>query len=172
MKNTVLRVVHGVCLLVFFCSPLRANAPVIDMAHILETVHNGYQMYQSVLNSIKQVEYAYVTTQAQLKQLQQLDMSEIKSFSDAVSYVDKQIDFVRKTENRFKAISVEVGGKKVPISQFYRLPGEAIDMVENDMTSDMSDWEKQERGVTMVLILLTMHMRLHGKAELMRQQSK
>ncbi|MCD1654499.1 hypothetical protein K7J14_07245 [Treponema zuelzerae] len=112
MKNTVLRVVHGVCLLVFFCSPLRANAPVIDMAHILETVHNGYQMYQSVLNSIKQVEYAYVTTQAQLKQLQQLDMSEIKSFSDAVSYVDKQIDFVRKTENRFKAISVEVVGRK------------------------------------------------------------
>ncbi|MCD1653526.1 hypothetical protein K7J14_02285 [Treponema zuelzerae] len=123
--------------------PVRAQgAPVIDAAHILETIHNGYQMYQSVLNSIKQVEYAYVTTQAQLKQLQQLDMSEIKSFSDAVSYVDKQIDFVRKTENRFKAISVEVGGKKVPISQFYRLPGEAIDMVVNDMTSDMSDWEK------------------------------
>ncbi len=130
-------------LLVFAVMPVSAQgAPVIDAAHILESIHNGYQMYQSVMNSIKQLEYAYVSTQAQLKQLQQLDMTKIRSFTDAVSYVDKQIDFVRRTENRFKAISVEVGGKQVPLSQFYRLPGEATDMIVHDMTADMSDWEK------------------------------
>jgi conjugal transfer/entry exclusion protein len=116
--------------------------PVIDAAHILESIHNGYQMYQSVMNSIKQLEYAYVSTQAQLKQLQQLDMNKIRSFTDAVSYVDKHIDFVRRTENRFKAITVTVGGKQVPISQFYRLPGEAAEMIVHDLTADMSDWEK------------------------------
>ncbi len=116
--------------------------PVVDAPHILETIHNGYQMYQSLQNSIKDLEYAYVSTQAQLTQLQQLDMNKIRSFTDAVSFVDKQIDFVRRTENRFKAISVSVGGKNVPISQFYRLPGEASDMIVHDMTSDMSDYEK------------------------------
>ncbi|HHT04588.1 MAG TPA: hypothetical protein GX005_09765 [Bacteroidales bacterium] len=115
---------------------------VIDAPHILETVWNGYQLYQSVLNSIKQIEYAYITTQTQLKSIQKLDMNDIRSFTDAVSLVDKQINFVRTTENRFKNISVSVGGKRVPLSQFYRLPGESVDMIVHDMTAEMSDWEK------------------------------
>ncbi len=140
--------IKKLCLLVALLCSFRSissfaqGTPVIDTAHILETIHNGYQMYQSVMNSIKQLEYAYVSTQAQLKQLQQMDMSKVRSFSDAVSYVDKHIDFLRRTENRFKAISVSVGNKRVPISQFYRLPGEAVNMIEHDMTKDMSDWEK------------------------------
>ena len=131
----------------FFCIalgqlPLCAQLATFDVANVLETIHNGYLMYQSVQNSIKDLEYAYQTTQAQLKQLQQLDMNKIRSFSDAVSFVDKQIDFVRKTENRFKSISVSVGGKSIPLTQFYRVPGEAVEMVVNDMTRNMSDWEK------------------------------
>lgn len=147
MRNTRTKWILFFVCIVFNCilisTPVIAQVvPVIDPAHILETIHNGYQTYQSVLNSIKQLEYAYVSTQAQLKQLQQLDMNKIRSFTDAVSYVDKQIDFVRKTENRFKMITVSVGGKNVPITQFYRLPGEAVDMIVHDLTADMSDWEK------------------------------
>ena len=141
MRVKIIRV-HLLLTLLFGIAPLHAQMAVIDAPHILETIYNGYQLYQSVLNSLKQIEYAYQSTQAQLKQLQQLDMTKIDSFTDAVSFVDKQIDFVRRTENRFKSISVSVGGKSVPITQFYRLPGDAVDMIERDMTSDMSEWEK------------------------------
>lgn len=131
------------CMCIVFSSvPAVAQMAVFDAPHILETIHNGYQAYQSVLNSIQALEYAYVSTQAQLMQLQQLDMNKIRSFTDAVSFVDKQIDFVRRTENRFKNISVSVGGTNVPLSQFYRLPGAATEMIERDMTANMSDWEK------------------------------
>lgn len=135
----------GICFSVMFLFvfvPVSSQMAVVDFPHILETIHNGYQMYQSVQNSIKQLEYAYQQTQAQLKQLQQLDFSQIQNFDDAVRLVDKQIDFVRTTENRFKSISVNVGGKNIPLTQFYRLPEEAVDMVINDLTKEMSEWEK------------------------------
>ncbi len=122
--------------------PVEAQMPVFDAPHILETIYNGYQMYQSVQNSLKNLEYAYQTTQAQLKQLQQLRIDDIASFQDAVSFVDAQVDFVRQTENRFKSIGVNVGGKNVPLTQFYRVPFEAYNMVKDDMTANMSDWEK------------------------------
>jgi hypothetical protein len=122
----------------------QALAPVIDPAHILETIHNGYLMYQSVLNSIQQLEYAYETTQAQLKEIQQLDYTKIKSFTDAVSFVDEQLSFVRQTEQRFKSVGITVGGTTIPLTQFYRVPGEAVDMVVNDMTRNMSDYEKAQ----------------------------
>lgn len=115
---------------------------VVDAPHILETIWNGYQLYQSILNSIQQLEYAYITTQTQLKSIQQMNLKDIRSFTDAVSLIDKQINFVRTTENRFKNIGVSVGGKKVPLSQFYRIPGESVDMIVHDMTAEMSDWEK------------------------------
>jgi len=122
--------------------PVSAQQAVVDFPHILETIHNGYLMYQSILNSIQQLDYAYQTTQMQLQQLQQLKVEDIQSFTDAVSFVDKQISFVRRTENRFKSIGVTVGGKTIPLTQFYRIPGEAEQMVINDMTQPMSDWEK------------------------------
>lgn len=122
--------------------PVEAQMPVFDAPHILETIYNGYQLYQDVQNSLKSLEYAYQTTQAQLKQLQQLRIDDIASFQDAVSFVDSQVDFVRQTENRFKSIGVNVGGKNVPLTQFYRVPFEAYNMVKDDMTANMSEWDK------------------------------
>lgn len=142
-----MRKIIRICLLILFSSFLipvgsQAALPVFDLPHILETIYNGYQMYQSLQSSIKQLEYAYIQTQTQLKQLQQLDISSITNFREAVSLVDQQIDFVRKAENRFKSISVRVGETSVPLSQFYRIPGEAEEMVIADMTRNMSEWEK------------------------------
>lgn len=146
MKNWFVRSHRGLLvsllLLVSGTLPVSAFMPVIDAPHILETIHNGYLTYQSVQNTLQQLEYAYQTTQAQLIQLQKLDMSNISSFTDAVSFVDKQLSFVRRTEDRFKRIGVNVGGKNVPLSQFYRLPGSAVDMIKNDLTANMSDREK------------------------------
>ena len=34
-----------------------ADFPVIDIVHILETIHVGLQTYQQVQNTIKQLEY-------------------------------------------------------------------------------------------------------------------
>jgi hypothetical protein len=143
LSNRLVRtfVISSLCL-VLGTFPVEAQMAVIDAAHILETIHNGYELYQSVLNSLQQLQYAYTSTQAQLQQIQQMDFTKIQSFTDAVSMVNKEIDFVRTTENRFKNISVSVGGKNVPISQFYRVPGDAVDMIVNDMTANMSDYDK------------------------------
>lgn len=141
-KITIRKIPLIIMFLVCLSFPGQSQVAVMDAPHILETIWNGYQLYQSVLNSIQQLEYAYITTQTQLKSIQQMNLSDIRSFTDAVSLVDKQINFVRTTENRFKNISVSVGGKRVPLSQFYRIPGESVDMIVNDMTAEMSDWEK------------------------------
>ena len=141
-KITIRKLTMIIMLILSFPGQTLPIQPVIDSPHILETIWNGYKLYQSVLNSIQQLEYAYITTQTQLKSIQQMDLEDIRSFTDAVSLVDKQINFVRTTENRFKNISVSVGGKRVPLSQFYRIPGESVDMIVHDMTAEMSDWEK------------------------------
>jgi len=123
-------------------TPLFAQLATFDVANLLETIHNGYLTYQSVLNSIEQIKYAYESTQIQLQQIQQLKIEDIQSFTDAVNYVDKQVDFVRQTENRFKSISMNVGGTNIPLTEFYKAPGAAYDMVKDNMTAKMSDWEK------------------------------
>lgn len=125
---------------------ITAQAAVIDVPHIVETVHNGYKLYQSVENAIEQTKYAYETAKAQIDNMRMLDLSNLEPWQwpqAAVSWADQQIDFVRRTENQLKSIGVTVNGKKIPLSQIYRLPGEALDGLVDDLTRDMSEWEKQ-----------------------------
>lgn len=116
--------------------------PVIDVSNLLETIYNGYQMYQQVQTSIQQLQYAYESTKAQLQQLQQLDYSSIGSFTDAVSVVDKHLSFLRRTEDRFKYMRIRIGDGSYSLAELYKIPGNAFNELADDLTREMTDYEK------------------------------
>lgn len=117
-------------------------ALVVDIPHILESIHNGYQMYQQVMNTIKQIEYQYEQTKAQLQQLQNFDISSIDSFTDAVSFVDRNLTFMRNTENNLKNFRVNIGDGSYDLLSLYKIPGGIFDEQVDLWTTEMSEEEK------------------------------
>lgn len=131
---------------------MQAQMLTLDLPHILETIHNGYLTYQSVMSLQQQLTYAYESAQNQLKQLQELDWNNIQSFEQGMSYVDQSLSFIRETENKFKSVSVDVGGTRIPLNELYKTPMTAYEMVKTNLTSNLSNWDKamiyQRYGLT------------------------
>lgn len=116
--------------------------PVIDAAHILESIYNGYQIYQSVQNTLQQLRYTYESVKAQIQMLQRFDYSSIGSFTQAVSFVDRQLSFFRNTENRLKNMRVRVGNKNYDLLSIYEVPGAATEKLWGDLTREMTVEER------------------------------
>jgi hypothetical protein len=116
--------------------------PVIDVAHILESIYNGYQIYQNVQNTLQGLVYSYESMKAHIQQLQSFDYSSLDSFTDVVKFADRQLSFVRNTENRLNNMRVWVRGKAVPLKEIYKLP-EVIEESEREFwTREMTEAEK------------------------------
>jgi hypothetical protein len=113
------------------------GVPVIDAAHILETVWNGFQIYQGVQNAIQTLRYTYESVQNQIRMLQRFDYTNIDSFVDTVRFADRQINFARITENRLKNIRVRIDGKNYHLDEAFLIPGAVTAKVAEDMTADM-----------------------------------
>ena len=116
--------------------------PVIDIAHILETIHIGMQQYQQVQNTIKQLEYQYRQTKMQLQNLQTMDFSNINSITDAVSFVDKNLTFLRTTENRLKNTRVQIGKGSYDLASMYKTPDGVFREMSDLWTRDLTKEEK------------------------------
>jgi hypothetical protein len=129
-------------LVVITALPVPAQMAVIDPAHILETVWNGYQIYQSLQNAIQTLRYTYESVQNQVKMLQSYDFSNINGFVSAVRFADRQLNFARTTENRLRNIRVRVGGKNYNLAQAYELPEAVTESIKEDMTQDMTPEER------------------------------
>lgn len=130
------------CCFIHIASLSAQGQPVIDIAHILETIHMAHQTYQQVQNTIKQLEYQYQQTKMQLQNLQAMDFSDINSIRDAVSYVDKNLTFLRTTENRLKNTRVRIGKGSYDLASLYKIPGGMFDEVTDLWTRELSDNEK------------------------------
>lgn len=96
--------------------------PVIDVAHILESIYNGYQIYQNVQNTLQGLVYSYESMKAHLQQLKEFDYESLDSFRDIVRFVDRQLSYVRNMENRLNNMRVTVDGKTIPLKRIYELP--------------------------------------------------
>jgi hypothetical protein len=118
------------------------GAPVIDVSHILESIYNGYQIYQNVQNTLQSLVYTYESMKAHLQQLKEFDYSSLDSFRDVVTFVDRQLNFMRVTENRLNSMHVTVGGKSIPLKNIYELPGEIVEQQTDLWTREMSEDEK------------------------------
>jgi hypothetical protein len=118
------------------------GTPVIDAAHILESIYNGYQIYQQVQNTLQGLVYSYESMKAHLQQLERFDYSSINSFTDAVKFADRQLTFVRTTENRLNNMRVRVGGKSIPLKELYMLPVEIERQQREFWMRDMTAEEK------------------------------
>jgi conjugal transfer/entry exclusion protein len=116
--------------------------PVIDVAHILESIYNGYQIYQNVQNTLQGLVYTYESMKAHLQQLKEFDYDSLDSFRDVVSFVDRQLSFVRRTENRLNNMRVTVGGESIPLKSIYELPGVIAEQQEEFWTHKMNPDEK------------------------------
>jgi hypothetical protein len=116
--------------------------PVIDVAHILESIYIGYQIYQNVQNTLQGLVYTYESMKAQLQQLKEFDYGSLDSFTDTVRFVDRQLSFMRNTENRLNNMRVRVGGTAVPLKRIYELPEVIIEQQEEFWTREMSPEEK------------------------------
>lgn len=116
--------------------------PVIDIAHILETIQVATQTYQQVQNTIKQLEYQYQQTQMQLQNLQSFDFSSIDSITDAVSFVDKNLSFLRNTENRLKNMRVQIGKGSYDLASLYKSPDGVFNEMSDLWTRDLTKEEK------------------------------
>jgi hypothetical protein len=112
------------------------------MAHILETVYNGYQIYQDVQNTLQGLIYTYETMKAQLQQIRKFDYSSLNSFTDIVRFVDRQLTFARQTENRLNNMRVRVGGKSIPLKSMYELPGAIVESEKEFWAREMTEQEK------------------------------
>lgn len=123
-------------------STAKANLPVIDIPHILETIYNGYQMYQQVQNTIQQIQYQYESTKAQLQNLTSFDFSSIENFKDAMSFVDENLSFIRNTEDALKNMKVTIGNSSYDLSSLYKIPGGVFDELTDLWTREMTDAEK------------------------------
>jgi len=119
-----------------------ATVFVNDFMHMLETIHNGFQIYQQIQNEIKQLEYQYESTKAQLKSLQQLDPSEIDSFSDAVEMVDDNLTFLRNTEQTLTSYQITMGNGSYSLADIYKIPGGVYSEINDSLTSNLSDEDK------------------------------
>ena len=119
-----------------------ADFPVIDIVHILETIHVGLQTYQQVQNTIKQLEYQYRQTQMQLQNLQAMDFGDIDGVTDAIGYIDRNLSFLRNTENRLKNIRIQAGKNSYNLASMYRTPGGMFDEMADLWTRELSDYEK------------------------------
>ncbi len=139
MKKIILILILGFN---FLANIVCQGTPVIDIAHILETIRNGAQVYQQVQTGIQQMQYQYQSMKAQLKALQQLDPSKIQSFSDAVSMVDKNLTFLRNTENNIKNMRIKVGENNYSLFDLYKAPGGVFSQMTDLWTREMSDAEK------------------------------
>ena len=126
----------------FFTRVTAQGWPVIDIAHILETIHLGLQTYQQVQNTIKQLEYQYRQTQMQLQNLQAMDFGGIDGVTDAIGYIDKNLSFLRNTENRLKNIRVQAGKNSYNLASMYKTPGGMFDEMIDLWTRELSDYEK------------------------------
>jgi ABC-type phosphate transport system auxiliary subunit len=119
--------------------------PVIDVAHILESIYNGYQIYQNVQNTLQQLVYSYESMKAHLQQLKTFDYHSLNSFTDAVRFADRQLNYVRNMENRFSNMRVPVGRKSVPLKRIYELPEAAEEMISEEIdfwSREMTEAEK------------------------------
>lgn len=132
----------GVLILTVACLFSQAQL-TMDIPHIIETVRNGYQMYEQVQTMIKQLEYQYESTKAQLKSIQQLDPSDISSFRDAVKYVDKNLTFLRNTENNLRNIRISMGNNSYSLFDLYKAPGGVWDKMTDLWTREMTQSEKE-----------------------------
>jgi hypothetical protein len=145
MKTSFVKTVLLIMVLLTGVNILPAAAqgyPVIDMAHILESIYNGYQIYQNVQNTLQGLIYSYESTKAQLQQLKNFDYSSINSFTDMVRFVDRQLTFMRQTEYRLNNMRVRVGGKAIPLKSMYELPGAIYESQRDLWTREMTDAEK------------------------------
>ena len=116
--------------------------PVIDIAHILETIHVASQTYQQVQNTIKQLEYQYQQSKMQLQNLQKMDFSNINGITDAVSFVDKNLSFIRNTENRLKNTRVQIGKGSYDLASLYKSPNGVFSEMSDLWTRDLTKEEK------------------------------
>lgn len=116
--------------------------PVIDVAHILETIQVGFQTYQQVQNTIKQLEYQYQQTKMQLQNLQKMDFSNINGVNDAVGLVDKNLNFLRNSESRLKNTRIQIGKGSYDLASMYKTPGGVFAEMSDLWTRDLSNEEK------------------------------
>lgn len=139
MRNNILLLL---CLV--FTHPMiyGQGAPVIDAAHILESIHNGYQIYLQVQNLRQQLEYTYESMKAQMQAVQEFDYGSIDSFVEAVSFVDRQLSYVRQTENRLKNMRVRVGRQDYNLIEMYKVPGATLQQLEDDMSAEMDVYDR------------------------------
>lgn len=140
MKKKILMMLCFMCCGFF----LSAQASlVMDVPHLLETVRNGYQMYEQIQTMIKQLEYQYESTKAQIQSLQQLDPSDISSFRDAVKYTDKHLTFLRNTENNLRNMRISMGNNSYSLFDLYKAPGGVWEDMVDLWTREMTQAEKE-----------------------------
>lgn len=135
------------CLFVFTClltiGVNAQGAPVIDLAHIIESIRNGFVMYEQLQSTIQQLKYTYESAQYQLRQIQQLDPSKISGFRDAISFVDKNLTFMRNTENNLKNFRVKIGNGSYDLLSLYKIPGGLLQEQASFWTREMTSEEKK-----------------------------
>ena len=136
------RIAIGFLFLVFEINAVFSYEMVNDFLHMLETIHNGAQMYQQIQNEIKELEYDYQSTKAQIKSLQQLNPSDIHSFTEAVEAVDVNLTFLRNTEDTLTNYRVSLGNTSYNLAEIYKIPGGVYSEVYDAWNSDLSDEDK------------------------------
>lgn len=115
-----------------------------DVETYMQLVYNGYQAYQSVQNELKMIEYQYMQTKAQLQNLQSQNFEDLSSFSDAMSYVNDRISFVRNLDTTLTNTQVKVGDHSYNLDELYKIPGGVLSEVNDTLNDDLSENEKAE----------------------------
>jgi hypothetical protein len=139
-KGMMAGIIMGVCM---WTVPVWGQGyPVIDVAHILESIYNGYQIYQNVQNTLQGLVYSYESMKAHVQQLKAFDYNSLDSFRDMVKFADRQLSYVRNMENRLNGMSITVNGKKIPLKRIYEAPDAIVEAEKEFWTREMTEEEK------------------------------